>query len=183
MILDTVVRKLQEKLLSETAIERLLAAYRRKLEARRAVVPTNDGRLRKRVEDLDRQIDQGAERVLSAPETLVGTLYAKIDRLRIERDRLQAQLDTAGRPVTGSVSQDDRKVEDATKVLRDLREAFKDADPLGVREHLRYLVSKVELQFSHRQAGKRMKNELQGGGIFVRPGLLDPSIMQPILDS
>jgi hypothetical protein len=182
-ILDVVVRKLQEKILSETAIDRLLRAYRKRLAARHKAVPADDGRLRKRVEDLDRQIDQGAERVLSAPETLVATIYAKIDQLRVERDRLQAQLNATGQPGTGSSAQDDQKVKDAAKVLRDLREAFKDDDPLGVREHLRRLVSKVELQFSHRPAGKRMKNELQGGGIFVRSKVLDLSIMQPILGS
>ena len=54
-----------------------------------------------RLRDLDRQIDQGAERVFSAPAGIVATLYAKLDRLRAERDRLQAQLNAAGQAETG----------------------------------------------------------------------------------
>ena len=33
---------------------------------------------------IDQQIDQGAERVLSAPDKLVSTVYAKLDKLRVE---------------------------------------------------------------------------------------------------
>ena len=46
-----VVRKLQEHVLSEVAIEKLLSLYRKRLAARRKVVPVDDGRLRKRLED------------------------------------------------------------------------------------------------------------------------------------
>ena len=44
------------------------------------IVPADDGRLRRQIDNLDRQIDQGADRVLSAPENLVGTIYAKIGK-------------------------------------------------------------------------------------------------------
>ena len=76
------------------------SAYRKRLAARRRVVPADDdGRLQRRIGDLDRQIDQGVKRVLTAPEAVVGMVYAEIEKLRQERDRLQADLDgprTAG---------------------------------------------------------------------------------------
>ena len=75
-----------------------------------------------RLRDLNRQIDQGAERVLSAPRSSSATLYAKLDKLRVERDRLQAQLDATGQAETGSNALDDEKVEEAARVLRDMRE-------------------------------------------------------------
>ena len=101
-LLATVVRKLQAEVLSEAAIDRLLTAYRKRLAARRQVVPADDSRLPKQIENLDRRIDQGAERVSSAPAGIVTTLYATLDRLREQRDRLQARLDAAGKPETGS---------------------------------------------------------------------------------
>jgi len=52
--------------------------------------PPHADRLRKRIEDLNRQIDQGLERVFSAPAGIVGSLYAKLDRLRMERDHLHS---------------------------------------------------------------------------------------------
>ena len=77
-----VVSKLQDHLFSELAIEKLLSLYRKRLAARRKSVPVDDGRLRKRLdEEINRQIDQGAQRVLSAPEKLVSTIYAKLDKL------------------------------------------------------------------------------------------------------
>ena len=100
-LLALVVRKLQEHVFSELAIEKLLSLYRKRLAARRKAVPVDDGRLRKRIANLDQQIDQGAERVFSAPAGIVATIYAKLDRLRAERDRLQAQLDAAGQAETG----------------------------------------------------------------------------------
>jgi site-specific DNA recombinase len=173
-LLNAVSRKMQAEVFSETAIERLLVAYRKRLAARRKIVPADDGRLRKQIDKLNQQIDQGVERVLSAPEKLVGTIYAKIDRLRAERDRLQAQLDAAGKPETGSVPQDAQKVEEAARVLRDMREAFKDAKPEEIRELISPLVSKIELHFDHVQEGKKRRNPFQYGTVFVRP--TDPAL-------
>ena len=39
---------------------------------------------------LDRQIDQGAERILSAPASIASTLYAKLEKLQDQRRQLQA---------------------------------------------------------------------------------------------
>ena len=133
------------------------------------MVPTDDGRLRKRVAELDQQIDQGAERVFSAPAGIVATLYAKLDRLRAERDRLQAQLDATGQAETGRTALDDEKVEEAARVLRDMRGAFQEAEPGEVRELLSPLVSKIELHFDHVRQGKLERNPFKHGTIFVRP--------------
>ena len=168
-LLDVVVRKLQAEVFSEAAIEKLLNLYRKRLVARRNAVPVDDGRLRKRIAEIDQQIEQGAERVFSAPSGIVGTLYAKLDRLRVERDRLQAQLDATGQAVTGPAALDDEKVEEAAHVLRDLREAFQDVGPGEVRELLSPLVAKIELHFDHVRAGKLERNPFKHGTIFVRP--------------
>jgi len=169
-LLKTVVHKVQTEVLSDEAIDRLVEAYRRRLAARRKIIPVDvGGRLQKQIDALDRQIDQGVNRVLSAPENLVTTIYAKIETLRQDRDRLQAQLDAAGKPERGSVLLDDQKVEEAAKVLRDLREAFADARPEEIRDLISPLVSKIELHFSHFREGKKQRNPLQYGTIFVRP--------------
>ena len=173
-LLDVVTRKLQAEVFSETAIDKLLSLYRKRLAARRKIVPADDGRLRKRIDKLDRQIDQGTERVFSAPETLVGMIYAKLDKLKAERDRLKAQLNAAGQPETCSVVEDDRKVEEAARVLRDLREAFQDAEPAEIRDLIDPLVPKIELHFSHVQEGKRERHPFEHGTILVRP--TDPAL-------
>jgi site-specific DNA recombinase len=168
-LLDLVVRKLQEHVLSEVAIEKLLSLYRKRLAARRKSAPVDDGRLRKRLVALDQQIEQGAERVLSVPDKLVSTVCAKLDKLRVERDRLQAQLEATGQAETGSNALDDQKVEEAARVLRDMREAFQDAEPAEVRELLEPLVSKIELHYDHVRQGKLERNPFKHGTIFVHP--------------
>ena len=168
-LLALVVRKLQEHVFSESAIEKLLSLYRKRLAARQTAVPVDDGRLRKRIADLDQQLDQGAERVFSAPAGIVATLYAKLDRLRAERDRLQAQQDAPGQAETGRTVLDDEKVEEAARVLRDMRDAFQEAEPGEVRELLAPLVSKIEMHFDHVRCGKVNRNPFKHGTIFVRP--------------
>jgi hypothetical protein len=51
-------------------------------------------------------------------------------------------------------------------VLRDMREAFQDAEPAEVRELLAPLVSKVELHFDHERHGKLERNPFKHGTIF-----------------
>jgi len=59
-------------------------------------------------------------------------------------------------------------------VLRDMREAFQDAEPAEVRELLSPLVSKIELHYDHVRAGKLERNPFKHGTIFVRP--TDPQL-------
>ena len=54
-------------------------------------------------------------------------------------------------------------------MLRDMREAFQDAEPAEVRELLAPLVSKMELHFDHERQGKLERNPFKHGTIFVRP--------------
>ena len=54
-------------------------------------------------------------------------------------------------------------------MLRDMREAFQDAEPGEVRELVAPLVSKIELHFDHVRVGKVHRNPFTHGTIFVRP--------------
>jgi L-serine deaminase len=64
---------------------------------------------------------------------------------------------------------DDKKVDEAARVLRDLREALSDAEPDDLRGLFQSLFVKVEVQFSHTQQGGRTVNTPIGGTIVVRP--------------
>ena len=169
ILLDGIVRLVEREYLSDKAIDRLREKIQHLLAARRRPAPVNADRLRKQITDLDRQLDQGADRVLSAPENLVGTIYAKLDQLKAERDQLQAQLQAAGSHRIDTGGDDEGKIEEALDALRILRKAFTEAEPADVRELLSTVVSKVELRFAHREKGGREVNELQGGTILVRP--------------
>ena len=71
-------------------LEALRAEVRRQLAAESRRDPSAAEQLRKRITVLDRQIDQGAERILSAPASIASTLYAKLEKLQNQRRQLQA---------------------------------------------------------------------------------------------
>jgi len=169
-LLGCVVGMIQREYLSEKAVERLRKKIHKQQEAeRRTVAPIDCKRLRKKIQDLDQKIDQGAERVFSAPEGIVDRLYAKLDELRRERDNLQDQIRAAEMPRNGTQGTDEREVEEALETLRDLRSAIEDADPEDLRELLVSIVSRIELHYSHDTSGKKAKNTFEHGTIFVRP--------------
>lgn len=174
-LLDCVRRMLDKHYVSDQAIERLRNrhAAQRQAESRTEVSPVDQRRLRKHIEALDKQIDTGAERVFTAPETIVPKLYAKLEKLRQERDQLQRQLDSVGRTETHSAAEQDQEVEAALDALRTLRTTLQTADPADLRELLSEIVSSIELHYSHRQDGKRTRNTITGGTIWLRP---DPAL-------
>lgn len=180
-LLACVRRKLEERYYGETAIERMRRTIKQaQREAAEPVSPVDQRQLRKRIEALDQQIDRGAERVFTAPETIVPKLYAKLEELRQERDQLQRQLDAVGRTETRSAREQDQEVEAALDALRRLRETFDAAAPEDLRELISTLVVRVELEFSHRQAGTVTKNTCTGGKILVRPDSGLGSLLCPI---
>ncbi|NLF73192.1 MAG: recombinase family protein [Candidatus Anammoximicrobium sp.] len=179
-LLACVRRKLDERYFGETAIERMRTTIKQaQAEAAEPVSPVDERHLRKRIEALDQQIDAGAERVFSAPEALVPKLYAKLEKLRQDRDQLQRQLDAVGRTEKRSAQERDQEVEAALDALRRLRETLDAAGPEDLREYLRKIVVRIELEFTHRQDGKLTRNSCTGGEILVRPDAGLGSLMFP----
>lgn len=164
-----VVRKIQERCLSKPARDRL----RRALEAeqdRTRPRPRDLVCLRREIEDLDRKIDQGAERVLEAPPEIVPPLYRKLEGWRAERERLNTELGSLTSRQARPDRRDDSEIDQAIEVLQNLSEALRQADPAETRELLRSLVSRVEVHFRHEAtSGGRRRNEFSHGTIFVRP--------------
>lgn len=178
-LLDCILRKIQREYLSDKAVDRIRKKIRKQQQAeRRTVPPVDQKRLRKRITDLDRQIDNGTERVFSAPETIVPKLYAKLERLREERDRLQDQLTAAETPQNGRTQQDEKEVEEALRTLKELSAAIGNADPVKLRELLAGIVARIELKFSHETRGKKNRSTFETGTIFVRPPVASSLLLQ-----
>jgi hypothetical protein len=97
-----------------------------------------------------------------------------------ERSQLSARLKEieSGDQEIGTV------IEEARRQLWQLTEALDSADPSLVRATLREVVSKVELCFSSRRAGKLTRSQFERGIIYVRPGvelpILGPSVWRTI---
>ncbi len=168
-LVRAVSRRIEEEYLGEAAISRIEKKLRKRvLDDRRRQTPEVDlDRLRKRIADLDRQVDKGAERIFGAPDDLVQTLYRKLDELRSERDRLRQQVEAAGRQ---EVDLDvEAVVEEALGYLRTLGKQIREAAPEDRQELFRQFIAKIELHFTHRQAGAKQRHDFSHGTIFLRP--------------
>ncbi len=168
-LIEVVRRKIQERYLSEAALQRL----RRTLETeqdRTAPKPRDLARLRREVEILDHKIDNAETAVLDAPQNSRAGLYRKLEELNTERDRLKAELQAQASRDTAPQKKDGSEVETAIEALRKLGDALRDADPADTKQLLSTIVVRIELHFDHSttEAGRKT-SEFTYGEIKVRP--------------
>lgn len=169
-LVDAIVRLIRDEYLSPTALDRLRQAIQEEqARGREPDASKKAAAISRRIEELNRIIDRGAERVLSVPAELVPVLAAKLEEHRKERDRLSLEA----RRLEGSQERpdlpDEQEVAKALEALRDLRGALAKAGPVETRELLSSLVDRVELSFDHRQSGKLTRNKFRSGIIYFRP--------------
>ena len=109
-LVSVVAKKIQDRYLSEAALDRLRRKIEAKLGERDRPPSRRDlDRLRREIESLDQKIDRGADRVLEAPDALLTTIYRKLEDLRAERDRLKAELQALTSRETRSSGRDGPK--------------------------------------------------------------------------
>ena len=173
------IRLIEQEYLSDEALDRFRKVLQKRRKAQKQVVTVDTERLRKDIDKLDRQIEQGAERVFSAPAGIVNSLYAQLDKLRVQRDRRQAELQSAECGPKGSDNQEAEDVEEAIDALRNLRETFREADPTEQRGLLSGLVSKVELYYKRHQHGQYTRTDFVNGTIYIRPDPRLSSLVTP----
>jgi DNA protecting protein DprA len=173
-VVAALVRKLCDDFLDPANLARLREELTRRLEARRQGDPADAGRLRRRVADLERKVDQGTEGYLEAPRHLRPGLAAKLDQWKQELDAARSDLDAALRETAPAGP----TVEQALAQLGKLREQFQAADPAKLRAVFRQMVSRVELWFDHVPYGKTRKGEprersvVARGLVHLRPDLV-----------
>jgi DNA invertase Pin-like site-specific DNA recombinase len=168
-LVEALVRLIQRDYLGDDVIGRIKKAIERRLGSRAVTDKADVKRLRSQIAELDKRIEQGAERVFAAPESIVDSLYAKLESLKVDRDRLAAELQAATKPVDDAKRREAKEAEAALAALYDLRTAFKRAKPADVHQLLRSLVSKVELRFSKHPAGRYTRTRFEAGIIYLRP--------------
>ena len=168
-LVSAVVRKVQDRYLSDSALDRL----RRKLvqaQERSRPQPRDLSRLRREVKSLDRKISNGEDAVFDAPPNLRPGLYRKLEGLTTERDRLKVDLETLTSRETRSSGNDSSEIESAIEALKGLGAALSKAGPGDTRELLSSIVSKIELHFDHEPTkGGRTRNTFTHGMIYLRP--------------
>ena len=126
---------------------------------------------------VDKFVDN-ADSTLEAPAKLRPRLYAKLEELTNDRDRLKAELAALASHATQSTGKGDAEVDQAIDALRGLREAFSEARPEDTKELLSSVVSRIELHYDH-TAGEtgRSASTFTHGTIYVRPAVKGSTLL------
>ena len=167
-LVSVVAKMIQDRYLSETALDRL----RRKIEAKLAKADRGPSqrdldRLQREIKTLDQKIERGAERVLEVPDDLLPTIYRKLQDLRFDRDRLKTELQALTSRETRSGGRDGSEVDQVIEALRSLGEALSKASPADTKRLLASIVTKIELHFT--EGTGKQKRDFTHGTIYVRP--------------
>jgi DNA invertase Pin-like site-specific DNA recombinase len=167
-LVNVLVRKLQESVLSNENLDRLRSALMRQIDQRRAGSSKETDSLRRQLTDLDREIDRAAENFLRAPAEILDLVGKKLAALKRQRDLIQDALravKTAGIPKDVNT-----EVDAAVDHLWRLGEELLTAEPGRRREVFRLFIDRIELQFDQVKTGKKTKCPLRSGVIHLRTG-------------
>ncbi|MEX2138583.1 MAG: recombinase family protein [Pirellulales bacterium] len=170
-MVEALVRKLREAVFAGGNWEKLLEQFVQRENAQAKAAPEIADRHKERIAELDRQIDQAADRVLRAPEDLVDMLTDKLIAMRDERRRLAAELEADNRKTAPKATRSDPEAH--ARRLWSLHLQFDKADPKTLRELLRRMVSRIDLWFERQQSGKKEFTRCVRGVVSLRP---DPDL-------
>jgi DNA invertase Pin-like site-specific DNA recombinase len=170
-MLDLLARTISAHFARPEVRDALRAEIRRQEEAERRGAADPVAALGARITALDRKIDQGTEKWLTAPPSLTVVLGAKLEQWRQERERLHAERRELSKPAP-TVEDLDDAVDRVLGGMDRLRELM-DADPHGAKAMLKEVVEKVECRFRHVPYGsKRERSVLDGGTVVIREDVL-----------
>jgi hypothetical protein len=171
-VFDKVVTALEEEVLAPGRLEALRAEVRRQDEEERA--PEAVDPLRKRLADLEAQIERGNQNLALLPADRLPGVIAAVRGWEKERDDLKAELER--RRGGGRLEGLDEAVAACEGLLWRLREARQAGDDLLLRQVLREAISRVELRWEWRPYGKKARSVPVGGVIHLRPQLSYPAL-------
>jgi site-specific DNA recombinase len=165
-LVDVLVRKIQQSVLSAPSLERLREALRRQIDQRQKSDSTGKDGLKKQIADLDREIERGTENFLRAPADVLDLLGKKLSALKRQRDYLADQMKATSSNV--KTKDRDSRIEAVIARLWRLGEDMVKAEPARRREVFRQMVDRIELRFDKVKKGKRVECPLLSGEIYLR---------------
>jgi hypothetical protein len=119
--------------------------------------------LKKQIDSLTKKIDAGMDRVFTAPDDMIDTLYEKLGNLKRQRESLQTELESIGdlkaRPPKWTA-------DDVVELLGQLADELENCPPERLQAVLAKLIQRVEAKFETVQQGKREIQRLVGGIVY-----------------
>lgn len=169
-IVHQVVDLIENNLLSASNRRRIQSAIRDRVAGRRLddhAASVKDKR--RRLGTLSRMIEQGADRLLEVPESLVPQVAQRLKAAETERQQLLADLESSEVPVHKLQDRDQQETRAALAALECFRETVQTADRGVLREMLQRLLDRIEVRFETRHRGSLPISRACGGTVFLRP--------------
>jgi site-specific DNA recombinase len=144
----------------------LARSVAREQKARRKDAGTHIDPLRKRLARLDREIDEGTDRLLRLPEDLVEAATLKVRKWKAERKEVAAELKALEAEAEARRA-DDEQADKVVGLLKHLGELIGKAPPQMVREVMQSLVKRIDLHFEHEDRGQRRMTRATHGTLWL----------------
>jgi site-specific DNA recombinase len=164
-VADFLVRLIRREFLDADKLATLRAELLAQAEQARRAGPGRADKLRVKLAKLDRAVERGARRVLTADDDEAPDLRKALAGLRAERAELARQVEAAAQvPDMAAVEEEVRRSE---AMLWQLGERLASADPMQVRAVFQEMASRVELFWERRPQGHR-KYHFSHGVLYLR---------------
>jgi DNA invertase Pin-like site-specific DNA recombinase len=179
-LVNALIRKLQEAFLDPENLQRLrdeVAAVEKRQRS-----DENLNRLKREIQKLTQQIDQGNERLAILPTDRLPGLIAKLREWEAARAAAQEELRRA--ETASAVDDLEKRIKAAEAALWQLQDAIRADDAPLLRELFREMIDRAELRWEHRRVPHRRygtvnKATFAGGVVSLRASpeqlLLSPS--------
>lgn len=167
-LVNAVVKKLQVEILGGDSTDRLRERVHAMLAEKASPDPSDAETLRKRLRQLDQEIDRAADRLLRAPDDLLDVLAPKVSAMRKQREIVAAELENAER--SAQPIDVDTETDRIVKKLWTMAEDLRSIEPATVRGALQRIVDRIDLRFERKQAGERSFYEPIGAEIALKSG-------------
>lgn len=166
VVVGAILDAMKREFLNQERLDSLRQEIRAQEEAERE--PAALDSLRREVAQLDSNIASGRRNLALLPEDMLPGVIAQVREWEAERTHLAAEWD---RVLNRSrVDELEQQIQHIEAYLWHLDEVIGLGEPAAVREALRGLVVRVELNFLPREQRKKGKSPLTGGVIVVQDG-------------
>jgi chromosome segregation ATPase len=162
-LLQSIIAVLIDEVLNPARLNAIEAEMKRQLEAERNAGGVE--RLRKQIDALEHDIDQGNARLVKLPEDMMAGVVAKIREWKQERDELVGRLGE----LEGAAGESKAILDEARRQLWRLRESLEGDDEEAQATVIREVVSRIEVKFVHEKTHGKTSRNGKGGKLLSRP--------------
>ena len=162
---EKVVSQLTGVLRNEDNLKRLTALINRRLSTPKSDDPQIQS-LTRQLAELDQKIQAGADRLLSAPDDVLETLYSQIRKAKEQRRHVEDELQSV---TSKSQPKNDKAwtIDDVLAAIDNLADQLSCGESKAVQKALQANIERIQLKFRTVQDGKRQIQRLAGGEIHL----------------